>query len=528
MQSTSKIIYPLPKPKDYTEPQKSRHFFITLRPHDNQKFTNETEEIDKLIKYARKQAKYKSVIIGKEWNKKPLYEINGSEQLIQKYTKKTGGYHYHVIIKTDNSSSPSKKTTIQTDLMKLFPHNLITPESVKVKFMNPNERNALIYTIKDGNYSYDGDITQEIINNSIEIYTKENPQPSNSTHYHTGQLIGKVFDHLLDFCKSQNIKHCNYTPPTTDKNGMMTCDKVELFVMDHKLFIDVDYLIKYFRRETGNLNGDGVKKFIEFRDHILNELEQFDQTVVTNRYVAYDDGNVLVDGLQSKILTHQEATEVLKTYTPLKTYEEDPTKEFKPPLLFYELVNITKRRDEIIKMLRYFLAGEDNDILQAYQLLGAPNTGKSTLIKYIVYHYGPHSKKITKEGKFTFAGSESTHLRWSDELNLYELYDNPDLSEIILPLMERENTDTPVKHKSQTKLLPSLMIFATNPERHKQYYTAIRNGYESVKYGPINKRVVKIPLTETIDGSKIDHNNIITGELAHTSFSTQMKLKIPD
>lgn len=118
-------------------------------------------------------------------------------------------------------------------------------------------------------------------------------------------------------------------------------------------------------------------------------------------------------------------------------------------------------------------------------------------------------------------------MRWSDELNLYQLYENPDLSEIILPLMERENIDTPVKHKTQTKLLPSLMIFATNPERHNENYTAIKNAYDSTRYGPINKRVVRIPLTETIDGSKIDQNDTINEELACAIYSTQMNLSVP-
>ena len=49
----SKIFYPLPKPPSYTESKESRGFEITLRPHDDNRFTNEAEERKKIIDYAK-------------------------------------------------------------------------------------------------------------------------------------------------------------------------------------------------------------------------------------------------------------------------------------------------------------------------------------------------------------------------------------------------------------------------------------------------------------------------------------------
>lgn len=524
-------VFPLTRPPNYEEPKSSRNFSITLRPHDKHRFTNEAEEREKITKYAQGLDGYISIVIGKEWNQKRLYETNGNEPPKRKYMKKTQCYHYHIMLKTNIPAKESKKTTLQQGFMKLFPDNLINEVSTKVKFLNSKSRDALIYTIKEGDYTFssnDGSITNEYINNSIEIYLKDNPIPRDTKTYHATQLTGVVFDHLLEFCKEKNIKHCNYNEPQIDEFDMMTCDNVELFVIDNKKFVGIDYLAKFFRRETGNLNGDGVKKFNEFKDHISSELEQFEQTTVSKRYTAYDDGKIIIDGRGPRVLSAEEADEVLSTYTPLITFKENPHENFKPPLLFYSLLNKTKMKDDIMDMLRYYLTDNDDHNIKVYQLLGEGNTGKSSVMKYITFSYGPHCKKITKEGKFTFSEARDTYLRWSDELNVYALYDDPDISEIMLALMEKQPVDTPVKHQNKGKLMPSLMLFATNPERYNSSHTAIKNNYNSVKYGPVNKRTIQLSLTEVIEGGKVNNDPVIEAELPHTTYAIIMNLPIPD
>lgn len=522
-------IFPLLKPPIYTEPKESRGFCITLRPPEKNRFTNEEEEKRKIIEYASLMGGYEYVVIGKEQNRSLLYETNGRHEPIDKeMTRELEGYHYHVFIKTKQSNKPPRKESMPVELMGLFPDNLVTKVSTKVKFMNPKTRDALMYTIKGGDYCFSGEIDATYINNSIKKHMQMGTVQHVEKVYIIRQLIGEVFDILLEFCTDKNIKHCNYFKSFTDTRGLVTCDDIDLFVIDNKDFIDADYLVRYFMNETRNLSGESVTKIKEFIEHVLYNKNKFGQTKVTNRYVAFDNGNILVDGSASKILTPSEANDVLTTYTPVKTYSENPATEFKHPTLFYSLIRRTKKEKELMEFLRYYVAGENNDTVKTYQLLGPSNTGKTTILRYPIYHFGIHAKKITKDGKFTFANSNGFLMIWSDELNIYQLYDLSDLSEVLLSVLDRdEDTETPYKHKIPQALTPSLMMCATNPERHKENYTANKNNYDKPFYGALKNRVINIPLTELFPSGKHDKKDTILAEGPYAIWSILLQLGIP-
>jgi len=523
-------VFPLPKPPIYTEPKESRGFCITLRPPEKNRFTNEDEEKRKIIDYAGSMGGYIYVVIGKEQNMRILYETNGRHEPIDKgMTREIEGYHYHVFVKTSQSNRSHRKETIQSDLMKLFSDNLVTKVSVKVKFMNPKTRDALMYTIKDGNYCYSGDIDATYIDNSIKKHMQIGTGQQEEKVYVIKQLVGEVFDILLEFCTDKNIKHCNYFKSYMDVRGLVTCDDIDLFVIGNKDFVDADYLVRYFMNETRNLSGESVTKIKEFIEHVLYNKNKFSQTKITNRYVAFDNGNILVDGVTSKVLTPSETIEVLSTYTPVRTYNENPRDDFIHPTLFYSLLKKSKKEKEIMEFLRYYIAGENNDTIKTFQLMGPSNTGKTTILRYPIYHFGIHAKKITKDGKFTFANSNGFLLIWSDELNIYQLYDLRDLSEVLLSVLDRdEDTETPYKHKTPQALTPSLMMCATNPERHDEDYTAEKNNYNTRFYNPLKNRVVNIALTELFPSGKHDKKDIIISEGPYAVWIIVTRQEIPE
>jgi hypothetical protein len=520
MSTTSEITYPLPVPKQYEEPSASRGLFITLRPQPSTPFTNESEEKNKIIDYSRKISGFKYVIIGKESNEIPNYATNSpNEEFDSDLTIEKHNYHYHVLIKTSNAQKDTRKKTIQKEIKSLFPTNLTTTHSIHVRFMDPKTRNAIAYTCKQGNYTFHGDITQEFIDNTLKIYMKElNRKPDGTKRYKVCKKIGEVFNVLLEFCLDEKIKHCNYTQPQTDKRGQTTCDNVELFVFENKEFKDIKYLIKYFMDTTGNLTDSDTDKIEKLAKYALFRVEKFEQTVVTNRYVAFDNGNILIDGQNAKILTLEEATEVLNTYTPLRTYEENPRDDPQYPSLFYGLLEQTQMADEVMTLLRYYIAGENNKSILSYQMMGESNTGKTTIIDYITNHFGIHAKKLTEEGKFTFAESPNHLLRWSDEINLYQLYRTPTLDKILLAILDRKPTDSPYKHKGQVQIAPGLLLTATNPERDNPKFTAHKNNYDTKVYKPLNNRIKPLRMTHKFPDGKIDHSETISAETPYAVY----------
>ena len=524
----SQLSYPLPRPHDYEEPQASRWVSITLRPHDDNPFTNEKEEKEKIFTCTKSFKGHVYTIIGKESNNKPNYEKNyPSEQIIPEYTLENDTYHYHILVKFNYTYKPTRKQAIIKEFKQLFPDNIIDTPSVHVRFSNPKARNAIGYTCKDGNWCFDGDVTKEFIENTLKIYSKEHKHngPKAKT-YRVCKKIPDVFEVLLEFCLNENIKHCNYNPPQTDDLDMIICDKVVLFVKDNKKFIDAEYLTKYFRRETGNLADADTDKIEKLAKYIIYSIDEFEQTIVSNRYVAYDNGDILIDGLESKILSPEEATQVLQKYTPLRTYEEDPTTDFKHPEFFYTLLEQTKQTDKVMELLRYYIAGDNNKSVLSYQLMGQSNTGKSTIIDFITSHFGIHAKKLTNEGKFTFADSANHLLRWSDEINLYQLYRSGELSEILLAILDRKPTQAPIKHKNQAIISPGLLLSATNPERDNPNFTIHKNNYDTKTFKPLNNRVVKLGLEHPFPDGKVDNSDIIVAETPYAVYVVAMKTKM--
>jgi phage/plasmid-associated DNA primase len=105
----------------------------------------------------------------------------------------------------------------------------------------------------------------------------------------------------------------------------------------------------------------------------------------------------------SVILDADEKNKILENYTPLHTYKENPTTDFKTPEVFCNLLEKSNMPNDIIEVIRYYTAGENNFKVVAYQLLGDTNTGKSTIVKYITVHFGSHAQQFCEDGKFTFS-----------------------------------------------------------------------------------------------------------------------------
>jgi hypothetical protein len=159
--------------------------------------------------------------------------------------------------------------------------------------------------------------------------------------------------------------------------------------------------------------------------------------------------------------------------------------------------------------------------------MGASNTGKTTIIDFIINHFGIHAKKITAEGKFTFSDSPNTLLRWSDEINLYSLYKTSDLNTTILAILDRKPTNTPMKHQNQQCVSSGLFLTATNPERDNPYFTAYKNNYDTKVFKPLNNRVERIALEYTFPDGKTDNSATIDTEIAYASYLIAMNSEIP-
>ena len=491
---------------DFHEPKESKRIFITLRPHNDNKFTNEKEERDKITNYAN-TSNANFVVIGKELNE----DFNHNT------------YHYHIIIETTWTSKPSKINGIKKDMKKLFPDHIALECSCHVRFMDKTSNRVIGYICKDGDYTFSGNIDEKTIAEYTKNYKDSiTPKIKKKKKYAVKKKIPDVFNVLLEFCSDNNIKHCNYIHPKIDDRGMTRCDNFSLFVIDNKEFINMEYLIRYFRRETKNLLDADTDKIEKLAKYILFSIDEFEQTVVSNRYVAFDNGKILIDGQNSKILTHEEATEVLNTYTPLHIYEENPVDQFKRPEFFCSLIEKTKKGDEIMEMLRYYMAGENNETILSYQLMGEGNTAKTTIIEYIVKHYGIHAKKLTEEGKFTFSGTGHTLLRWSDEINTYQLYECDGTATILLGVLDRKEMEVPVKHKDQKNINGSYFLTATNPERHNKRFTIKNNNYDTSVYEPLNNRIKQLCLDKKFPRGKIDNMPIIMAELAYVSYMVSL------
>ena len=510
MQTTSEIIYPLPRPSDYTEPESSRGFFITLRPPPDKSFTNREEEEKKLIDYAKKLAGYQYTIIAKELNNK---------------TSDQEGYHYHILIVTKSPCKISRKKNIQKDLVKLFPDNLNQDVSTNVRFIDSKFASAVAYTCKDGDYSFTEGTTQTDIEDNINIYLASiGKHPNGKKKYRVYKQIGHIFEVLLEFCKDEDIRHCNYNPPEVDELDRTECDKVDLFVIKNRMFKQLEYVVKYFISVTGNLDGADSDRKEKLIKHGLFHREEFEQAVITNKYIGFDNGNIIVDGPNAKILSPEEATQVLSTYTPLRTYKENPRDNPQYPNLFYDFIERSKVGDMIMEILRYYIAGENNESLIAYQLVGGPNTGKTTIIDIIVNHYGTHAKEFCHDGKYSFSDVPLTLLRYAHEINLYHLHEEDGMDKILLPVLERRLTVAPYKRRGQVDLHPAHLITATNPERlNKKGKIITSKDYDNVGFSALNSRVTRRNFTNKICDRKTNNSEKLKAETCQIAYDIATK-----
>lgn len=465
---TRDVYYP-EKPKDYKEPSASRGFFITLRPHHDNKFSNQQEEQQKLTTYIQTLAGFKYAIIGREKNYYKNYASNSpNEPTHDDYMIEEDGYHYHIIARTENMSRPSKKKTIINDLVKLFPDNLFTDHSIDVKFLDPKERNAIGYVCKDNDYMTVGDITTEYIENTRKLYDKEKKQKEKTkkikfkTAKEREEAMTKF---IVDLMNDNKIKINYYTGK----------------------FMNIDNEFEFWELVTKNGFLEIFSyKDLEFMQRIIKNTTLFSSLFPCYRpdLTIFKYSDCYLDLKNSKIMTLEEGKKFLDDE------KRDPVLEFDVPFtrnvpqLYREYVSRFADPEQFRKVFREVLLPVVRGGKCLY-MYGPSGTGKSVMYEVFKYIFRNVMNDHADDNGFTWSNIAPCPKFAIDECNLFDRTTSLERQNQYKKLLNGDEFAVSVKGKPPIQSIPKNGIMTSNTTPYPKRLTSEEKKHNEALIGRV-------------------------------------------
>lgn len=478
------------EPLKYDEPCSSRGFFITLRPHKDNMFTNKDEEVAKLTEYVKSFTGFKYAIIGREHNYYKNYATNSSsEDSYADFVVEEEGYHYHIMIITSIPAKERKKQKITESIISLFPENIFPDQSVNVRFMDSNQRRVMGYVCKDGDYITIGDIAKEFIENTVKIYNTEKNKRLKQKFKSSDEREEAAIQFVIDLMKRENIKVNYYT------DEFMNFGKEKEFwgYLVKKGFLDL------FSRKDLELVQRMIKNDVLYSAVFPYYNPHMSMFKYTDCYL---------DLQQSKILTLEEGRQLLSVTNqdPVLEFDVPFTREI--PILYREYVSRFADPEQFKKVFREVLCPVVKGGRCLY-MYGPTGTGKTVMYDLFKYIFRNVIKNYANDDRFSWSSIAKCPKFAIDECDLYTSRTTTEIKNQYKKLLNGDTFSVAQKHSSAIECIPKNGIITSN---NTPFPKNIPRD-EQVHYDALNRRLYIHHVYQQVEVIDLDFTDRIFDEI---------------
>lgn len=440
----------------------SRGFFVTLRPHNDNKFCSAEKEILLLTTFVKSLSGFKYSIIGKEMNPdKPPSPPDNND------------YHYHIIIYTTTISRSRRKRTIAHQLKNLFPNNLQSNNSVDVKFLDANKAKVIAYVCKEDNYVVIGNIAQSTIDKAIKEHQPAPESQQTRIKYKTiYERRAASVKFVVDVMNRDKIKINFYT------NEFMNLGTPQEFWnhINNSGFLD--------RFELEDL--ERIKRLFDNHELFSSVFPYYKPNLSIWKYSDY-----YVDLPNNKLLSIEDGDKLLaiNNEDPVFTFTKPFSRD--TPLLYYYFASQFKQPDHFMKAFREIL-------------LPVTNGGNNM---HIQFPYETDNPVIVDLFSYIFR-----NVITPSAINTESRHPFPSIASNPKFIIHKDNLVPQLKTQNATDQLKKITNFeevqVSKPYSHKTVLSVSKNGIISHNELPNQRIMPSIPPIFRITRS--DHHNFRT------------------